>query len=835
MKQKRGSVLGLWIVCIISILALPSPSSLSAQTSHIKYFGYLGSNFIGENAVQTPAESYDHTNIVWICAGIDCSLTWKDQVTQATALGQKILLYVVPTFFNQQELVANYQARWQNLLSQLTPELMSNVAAFYIIDEPPTDVNSITATWSNRTSPNYYDSIAMYNSDVGANNSQYLNRLYVNSASCTKTNNGVNGICSFTAPKEGHYEFRMFGSDNISDKIATSNSFTVSETTYTPQIFWSNTSGVTQGTNSLVKTGGVNGAWDAGAISSQSITSGDGYIQFSTNENATNKMAGLGTGDSSQHFGDIEFAIYFAGGRILIYEKGSMVENLGSPSGLPYNIDDTFTIAVISGQVKYYKNGSLLYTSTQSPTYPLVFDTSFNETGATISNASIIQGTYSASNQVMLSASPTSVILVGPKVQALRNVTALIKTSFPQIPIAVVFGQGSEPRPEQISSGFDWVGWDCYGEFTADNYGCDIPARTTKLESMINNNQKIILIPEGNSFTVSPNGVSSNGLVEQDAQNRLINRINLFYQLAVSDSHVIGIFPITWSSYNEGSVRVLGTRDMPQVKARYIQIGQAITGGTEKVLLSVSPTSITPGKNILATWSGHTNSKTLDWIGLYPTGSTGINNSFPIGRLYVSSASCGSLSAGVTSGSCTFQAPTVLGAYELRFFSNDTLTKLATSNTFTVTASSGTSIPPVNPPAPQNSGGGGGGGGTTNTIQPPQNSGGGSSSSQIITPTSTQPKAVMSPLPITPTTSVITVNLSRTIYVGMKGSDIVALQNILINLGYLANGNNTGYFGVLTRSAVQKYQCAKGIVCGGDEESTGYGLVGKKTRATLAK
>jgi len=61
----------------------------------------------------------------------------------------------------------------------------------------------------------------------------------------------------------------------------------------------------------------------------------------------------------------------------------------------------------------------------------------------------------------------------------------------------------------------------------------------------------------------------------------------------------------------------------------------------------------------------------------------------------------------------------------------------------------------------------------------------------------------------------------------------MALQAFLIQQGYLSAGNTTGFFGSLTRTAVQKYQCAKGIVCNGDEGTTGYGLVGKRTRDAI--
>lgn len=43
----------------------------------------------------------------------------------------------------------------------------------------------------------------------------------------------------------------------------------------------------------------------------------------------------------------------------------------------------------------------------------------------------------------------------------------------------------------------------------------------------------------------------------------------------------------------------------------------------------------------------------------------------------------------------------------------------------------------------------------------------------------------------------------------------------------------TGYFGVLTERAVQRYQAAKGIVSSGTPQTTGYGVVGPRTRAFL--
>ena len=105
------------------------------------------------------------------------------------------------------------------------------------------------------------------------------------------------------------------------------------------------------------------------------------------------------------------------------------------------------------------------------------------------------------------------------------------------------------------------------------------------------------------------------------------------------------------------------------------------------------------------------------------------------------------------------------------------------------------------------------------------------------TPPNPSPVVIPAPLPIpTPLPSNIspTISLTRTIYLGSRGTDVTSLQNILIQLGYLSSGNNTGYFGALTRSAIQRYQCDKMQLCSGDEKTTGYGLVGTRTRTLLS-
>jgi IPT/TIG domain len=92
--------------------------------------------------------------------------------------------------------------------------------------------------------------------------------------------------------------------------------------------------------------------------------------------------------------------------------------------------------------------------------------------------------------------------------------------------------------------------------------------------------------------------------------------------------------------------------------------------------ISASPSTIAAGGTLTATWSGIPSPTSLDWIALSVQGSG--STSYVIWQRTTGSAS----------GSVPFSVPssTVAGTYELRLFSNDTFTLLATSGPITVTA-----------------------------------------------------------------------------------------------------------------------------------------------------
>ena len=97
--------------------------------------------------------------------------------------------------------------------------------------------------------------------------------------------------------------------------------------------------------------------------------------------------------------------------------------------------------------------------------------------------------------------------------------------------------------------------------------------------------------------------------------------------------------------------------------------------------------------------------------------------------------------------------------------------------------------------------------------------------SSFATPT---PISTSSP---TPTSAVL---FARNLHLGSRNSDIQKLQKFLAESKEIyPEGLVTGYFGNLTKKAVQNFQCKYNIVCSGNPTATGYGQVGPKTRQKL--
>jgi len=133
--------------------------------------------------------------------------------------------------------------------------------------------------------------------------------------------------------------------------------------------------------NTLMKGLSAPTGWNAGAASVQALA-GDGWVEFTTRENTTNKIAGLSNGDTDDGYTDIDFGIDLRDdGAVLISDGSAFHKLVGS-----YVAGDVFRVRVKAGVVTYWQNGVKLYRSLATPVFPLLVDTSLWTPGATISD-----------------------------------------------------------------------------------------------------------------------------------------------------------------------------------------------------------------------------------------------------------------------------------------------------------------------------------------------------------------------------------------------------------------------------------------------------------------
>jgi len=86
----------------------------------------------------------------------------------------------------------------------------------------------------------------------------------------------------------------------------------------------------------------------------------------------------------------------------------------------------------------------------------------------------------------------------------------------------------------------------------------------------------------------------------------------------------------------------------------------------------------------------------------------------------------------------------------------------------------------------------------------------------------------------TPTPTLTSTAFTKDLYLGIKNSQVQALQELLAkDKTIYPEGVITGFYGILTQIAVQRFQCQYNIVCSGSPFTNGYGMVGPGTRAKL--
>jgi hypothetical protein len=127
-----------------------------------------------------------------------------------------------------------------------------------------------------------------------------------------------------------------------------------------------NASGVSISGNTITKTQ-VNAWGNAGFSSTYKFNNGD-YVEFRM-ASGMQAMVGYSITDTNQTYTTIQYEIYPDSGVVKVYESGTSVFTGGT-----WTSTDVFGIGIENNKINYYQNGTLIYTSSATPTLPLVLD-----------------------------------------------------------------------------------------------------------------------------------------------------------------------------------------------------------------------------------------------------------------------------------------------------------------------------------------------------------------------------------------------------------------------------------------------------------------------------
>ncbi|MCZ8128736.1 MAG: Ig-like domain-containing protein [Microcystis sp. LE19-114.1B] len=284
-------------------------------------------------------------------------------------------------------------------------------------------INSVNGTITNAKISNYYSGVfSAFATNAGTTPSfQWkLNGVNVGSNSAVYSNTSIAPddvvTCVLTPSVSGCSASGNIASNSIVNKAIanlTGSDIVVRGTVATgtcpnvvsEDVVWNTASlqNVSATGNSLLKTQS-NGNWNGGAASYNTVGN-NGYIEFTASETNTSRMCGLSSSNVNSSYNTIQFAIYLINNGVYqVYESGSFRGSFGS-----YNSGDRFRVAVESNMVRYYRNNVVFFTSTITPTLPLLVDVSIYSVNGTITNAKVVNtnaGTFTVT-ATNVGASPT--------------------------------------------------------------------------------------------------------------------------------------------------------------------------------------------------------------------------------------------------------------------------------------------------------------------------------------------------------------------------------------------------------------------------------------------
>jgi hypothetical protein len=208
-----------------------------------------------------------------------------------------------------------------------------------------------------------------------------------NTAMATSHSASLSGLAASTL-----YHYRVRSKD-ASGNLAVSGDFTFTTAANGGEgggdgarssVKWTQVINAVANGGSLRKTAGHGDTADSGGRSEQAITSGGGYMEFTAASANKTFFCGLARNATGTDYQGIDYSI-----KITDTGVAEVRENNAYRAETRYVAGDVFRIAVEGSAVKYYKNGSVFYTSAKALSYPLVVKASLISIGAQVGNAFI--------------------------------------------------------------------------------------------------------------------------------------------------------------------------------------------------------------------------------------------------------------------------------------------------------------------------------------------------------------------------------------------------------------------------------------------------------------
>jgi hypothetical protein len=159
---------------------------------------------------------------------------------------------------------------------------------------------------------------------------------------------------------------------------------TVSNTVTPPgggeAVSWTSLTNATATNGTIRKSGGCDGCADSAGLSVQRLDGGDAYIEFAANIQSQVRYLGLSGGNTGSAPTELRYSFRLAGNTLQVREHDVLRVSSTIVAG------DVLRLAIVGNQLRYLKNGTLLYTATVAPGYPMKVDVALLGAGAEFQN-----------------------------------------------------------------------------------------------------------------------------------------------------------------------------------------------------------------------------------------------------------------------------------------------------------------------------------------------------------------------------------------------------------------------------------------------------------------